>query len=245
MYFFSVISRKSKSIKKNNVRFVKIVPKRKRIKKKKKNRELTMNMVFVCGTSTRVSPHPELHGPYFFVKVIIFLEKIGNFRLEPPGLFRGRGEHPKMGRLKKRIRANEIIINCSKGSDIPKPPPGQKWKEVRHDDKVTWLACWIENVQGGYKYIMLGANSRTKGEKDWMKYEKARELKKIIQKIRDDYERDYKSKLMYERQRAIAMYFIDKLALRAGNEKDTDEAADTVGCCSLRVEHVQVRWRSF
>ncbi len=22
-------------------------------------------------------------------------EKIGNFRIEPPGLFRGRGEHPK------------------------------------------------------------------------------------------------------------------------------------------------------
>ena len=47
-------------------------------------------------------------------------------------------------------------------------------------------------------------------------------------------------KMMANRQRAVAMYFIDKLALRAGNEKDTDEAADTVGCCSLRVEHVKV-----
>lgn len=46
---------------------------------------------------------------------------------------------------------------------------------------------------------------------------------------------------MFNRQRAVAMYFIDKLALRAGNEKDTDEAADTVGCCSLRVEHVKVK----
>ena len=27
-------------------------------------------------------------------------EKIGNFRVEPPGLFRGRGQHPKMGCLK-------------------------------------------------------------------------------------------------------------------------------------------------
>ena len=35
---------------------------------------------------------------------------------------------------------------------------------------------------------MLGANSRIKGEKDWMKYEKARELKKHIHKIREDYE---------------------------------------------------------
>jgi DNA topoisomerase-1 len=33
------------------------------------------------------------------------------------------------------------------------------------------------------------------------------------------------------------MYLIDKLALRAGNEKGEDEA-DTVGCCSLRLEHV-------
>lgn len=27
-------------------------------------------------------------------------EKIGNFRVEPPGLFRGRGDHPKKGCLK-------------------------------------------------------------------------------------------------------------------------------------------------
>ena len=93
-----------------------------------------------------------------------------------------------MGNVKKRIKANEIIINCSKGSNIPDPPPGQRWKEVRHDNQVTWLACWIENVQGGYKYIMLGANSRIKGEKDWQKYEKARKLKEFIGRIRTDYE---------------------------------------------------------
>lgn len=33
------------------------------------------------------------------------------------------------------------------------------------------------------------------------------------------------------------MYFIDRLALRAGNEKGDDEA-DTYGCCSLQYEHV-------
>lgn len=42
---------------------------------------------------------------------------------------------------------------------------------------------------------------------------------------------------MEARQRATAMYLIDVLALRAGNEKGEDEA-DTVGCCSLRCEHV-------
>ena len=35
------------------------------------------------------------------------------------------------------------------------------------------------------------------------------------------------------------MWVIDRLALRVGNEKGEDEA-DTVGCCSLRVEHVRL-----
>lgn len=35
-------------------------------------------------------------------------------------------------------------------------------------------------------------------------------------------------------QMGVALYFIDKLALRAGHEKDEDEA-DTVGCCTLKV----------
>jgi len=35
-----------------------------------------------------------------------------------------------------------------------------------------------------------------------------------------------------------AVWIIDNLAIRAGNEKDTTEEADTVGCCSLRIEHI-------
>ena len=37
--------------------------------------------------------------------------QVGNFRVEPPGLFRGRGEHPKMGRIKRRIYPRDITIN--------------------------------------------------------------------------------------------------------------------------------------
>ena len=53
-----------------------------------------------------------------------------------------------------------------------------------------------------------------------------------------DYTQRLTHKETYERQRATALYLIDKLALRAGGEKDADEEADTVGCCNLRVEHV-------
>lgn len=31
--------------------------------------------------------------------------------MEPPGLFRGRGDHPKMGKLKARIYPEDITIN--------------------------------------------------------------------------------------------------------------------------------------
>ncbi|KAJ1084251.1 hypothetical protein NDU88_004403 [Pleurodeles waltl] len=167
-------------------------------------------------------------------------ERIGNFKIEPPGLFRGRGDHPKQGMLKKRILPEDVIINCSKDSRIPEPPEGHKWKEIRHDNTVTWLASWTENVQGSIKYVMLNANSKLKGEKDWEKYEIARKLKVCVDRIRAQYREDWKSKEMKLRQRAVALYFIDKLALRAGNEKEEGETADTVGCCSLRVEHIKL-----
>ncbi|XP_013790321.2 DNA topoisomerase I, mitochondrial-like, partial [Limulus polyphemus] len=165
-------------------------------------------------------------------------QKIGNFKIEPPGLFRGRGEHPKMGMLKRRVQPEDIIINIGKEGIVPKPPEGHKWKEVRHDNTVTWLACWVENILGASKYIMLNPSSKLKGEKDWQKYETARKLYKHVDRIRNEYREDWKSKEMRVRQRAVALYFIDKLALRAGNEKEEGESADTVGCCSLRVEHI-------
>ncbi|CAK9828534.1 DNA topoisomerase 1 [Anthophora retusa] len=155
----------------------------------------------------------EIQKEYGFCTIDGHKEKIGNFKIEPPGLFRGRD------------------------SNIPKPPPGHKWKEIRHDPNVTWLASWTENIQGQVKYVMLNPSSKLKGEKDWQKYETARKLAQSIDKIRAEYREDWKSKEMRIRQRAVALYFIDKLALRAGNEKDEDQA-DTVGCCSLRVEHI-------
>ncbi|KAL1296659.1 hypothetical protein AAFC00_000140 [Neodothiora populina] len=167
-------------------------------------------------------------------------QKVGNFRVEPPSLFRGRGEHPKTGMVKKRVSPEQITINIGKEATVPAPPEGHRWKEVRHDQEGTWLAMWQENINGAYKYVMLAANSDVKGQSDYKKFEKARELKKHIDKIRKEYQRDLKAELMADRQRATAVYLIDQFALRAGNEKGEDEA-DTVGCCSLKFEHVTLK----
>ena len=54
--------------------------------------------------------------------------------------------------------------------------PGQ-WKQVIHDQTVTWLANWTENINGNHKYVFLAAGSSLKGQSDMNKFEKARELK--------------------------------------------------------------------
>ncbi|KAF9150838.1 DNA topoisomerase 1 [Linnemannia schmuckeri] len=164
-------------------------------------------------------------------------EKVGNYRIEPPSLFRGRGKHPKTGCLKLRVQPEQVTLNLSKDAPIPKAPAGHKWGAIVHDDTKTWLATWKENVNDSTKYVFLAAGSSLKGQSDLKKFETARALKKEIDWIRRGYMADLKDKKMFIRQRATAMYLIDRLALRAGNEKGEDEA-DTVGCCSLRYEHV-------
>ena len=127
-------------------------------------------------------------------------EKVGNFRVEPPSLFRGRGEHPKKGALKVgslfmyfntisqcantistgrqlRVRPEDVTINIGEGAPIPTPNVPGKWKKVIHDQTVTWLATWTENVNGNHKYVFLAAGSSIKGQSDMMKFEKARDLK--------------------------------------------------------------------
>ena len=104
-------------------------------------------------------------------------QKVGNFRVEPPGLFRGRGEHPKTGKVKGRVVPEQITINIGTDATVPAPPEGHRWKEIKHDQEGTWLAMWQENINGAYKYVMLAANSDIKGQSDYKKFEKARELK--------------------------------------------------------------------
>lgn len=167
-------------------------------------------------------------------------EQVGNFKVEPPDLFRGRGAHPKTGKLKRRIRPEDIVLNLGEGAPIPPPPSGHQWGEIRHDNTVQWLAMWRENIFGSFKYVRLAANSSLKGQSDFKKFEKARELKNHIDRIRKEYRNNFKSKLMVERQKAVAVYLIDVFALRAGGEK-SEEEADTVGCCSLRYEHITLK----
>lgn len=168
-------------------------------------------------------------------------QRVGNVNVEPPGLFLGRGAHPKAGKVKRRISPGDITINHSANHAAPQPPAGMgDWAEVVEKKDVTWLAYWKENINGQYKYVFLDATSNFKTNSDRDKFEKARKLDTVVKQIRRDVNKNLKSKVRHERQIATIVWLIDNFSLRAGNEKGEDEA-ETYGVCSLRCEHAQIK----
>jgi len=164
--------------------------------------------------------------------------KIDNFKIEPPGIFIGRGTHPKSGKIKKRIRPEDVTINLDKESPIPKPNISGNWGNVINDRTVVWLANWKEEITNQTKYIFTSFESFFKSKSDEEKFNLARQLKRKANSIREKYENDLVSSDLKLKQLATALYFIDELALRVGGKKDSKEEADTVGVTSLRVEHL-------
>lgn len=60
-----------------------------------------------------------------------------------------------MGKL-KCIKLEDITINIGKIDSILKCPiPGHSWKEIRHDNTITWSAYWNNPINPKeFMYIM-------------------------------------------------------------------------------------------
>ena len=183
----------------------------------------------------------EIDEPYKFCIIDGVQQQVGNYKIEPPGIFLGRGTHPKIGKIKKRIMPEDVIINLSKDATIPKPNiKDHNWGEVIHDQSVIWLASWKDDITGKNKYIFTSLDSFFKSKSDEAKFDIARKLKKKANIIRETYEKQLIDEKPINKQLATCLYFIDNLALRVGGSKDTKEEADTVGVTSLRVEHISL-----
>jgi len=165
------------------------------------------------------------------------VQPVGNYRMEPPGIFLGRGDNPNIGKIKKRIYPEDVILNIGKDAKIPKTLVGHKWGKIIHDRHVEWLSSWKDNITGKTKYLWLGASSHFKASSDQEKFDLAKKLKRKIESIRGENEKNLLNDHKKIRQVATAFYFIDSFALRVGGEKGED-TADTVGVTTLRVEHI-------
>jgi len=182
--------------------------------------------------------HLKEEEPYMYCIIDGNQQKVGNYRIEPPGIFLGRGSHPKIGRIKKRIYPEDVILNLDKEAPIPKTLANHKWSDIIHDHSVIWLATWKDEITGKNKYVFTSLESFFKSKSDEEKFDLARKLKRKVNSIREAYEKELLNDDIKQKQLATALYFIDNLALRVGGKKDSKEQADTVGVTSLRVEHI-------
>jgi len=160
---------------------------------------------------------------------------VANWLVEPPGIFMGRGLHPLRGRWKPRVSAKDVILNLGEDASVPEGP----WKAIVHDHYSTWLASWTENLTGKRKYVWLHDSSYLRQDNDKAKYDIAKKLENYIPAI----EKEIINQMLYARDTtrkkvATVCYLIYKLAMRVGDEKDTDET-DTIGASTLRVEHLR------
>ncbi len=165
--------------------------------------------------------------------------ELGNYMVEPPGIFMGRGEHPLRGKWKGRVTSADVVLNLSPDAPIPTPTDGGKWKDVVFNPDMLWIAKWDDRLRGVEKYVWFSDTASFKQERDIGKYTKANELESRIEEIRRHIMNSITSKDPLRRRIATVCYLIDELKMRVGDEKDSDEA-DTVGATTLRSEHVKL-----
>jgi len=160
--------------------------------------------------------------------------ELGNYTVEPPSIFMGRGEHPLRGRWKPEVNEEDIVLNLSPDA----PRPSGKWKFDWQPDSM-WTAKWDDKLRGKEKYLWLSDSSHVKQQKEIEKFDKARELAEKINDLRAHIINNLRSGDIKKRKVATVSYLIDALKLRVGDEKDPDEA-DTVGATTLRPSHVVI-----
>jgi len=161
-------------------------------------------------------------------------ERISNWKMEPPVIFLGRGDHPMRGCLRRRIVPEDVILNLDPEAPVPKLPRGRRWKEVVHRPECSWLWSWNDPLLGKIKYVYPSAVSKSHSEKERRKFDEARELGNHIDNIRKFYNKSFQTGKYQEL--ASVLYLIDNLGIRIGNENNS--AAD--GATTLRVENIQI-----
>jgi DNA topoisomerase IB len=160
-------------------------------------------------------------------------EPITHWRMEPPTVFIGRGNHPLRGCLRKRISPEDVTLNLSEDAPVPDLPRGRKWRDVVHRPECAWLWSWEDSLLGKTKYVYPASISATHAEIEKIKFDEASELGRYITKIRKFYTESLQKGEFLEL--ACVLYLIDNLGIRIGN----DNNLKVDGATTLRVENVQ------
>jgi DNA topoisomerase-1 len=160
--------------------------------------------------------------------------EIGNYAVEPPAIFLGRGRNPLRGRWKPAISTKDVTLNLS--PDAPTPPGewgGREWRPAE-----LWIARWTDKLTGKVKYIWFHDATPMKQERAQEKFDLARELESRIDRVRAHIAKGLVEEDVKRRKVATVAYLIDVFKIRVGDEMETESG--TVGATSLRSEHIRL-----
>jgi len=160
--------------------------------------------------------------------------EIGNYAVEPPSIFMGRGKHPMRGRWKPAVTTKDVTLNLS--PEAPIPPGEWAGREWRPDE--LWIAKWTDKLAGKVKYIWFHDATPMKQGRVQEKFNLARELESKIGKVRAHIASNLSSEDVKRRKVATVAYLIDVFKIRVGDEEETESG--TVGATSLQSEHIRL-----
>jgi DNA topoisomerase-1 len=157
---------------------------------------------------------------------------ITSWKMEPPGVFLGRGDHPLRGSFRRRVVPEDVTLNLDSSAPVPKLPRGRKWGAVVHQPFSAWLWSWTDPLLGKIKYVYPHPSSENHILREIEKFETARELKAVIRNIRFEYRRvlkNWKTESLLNLETALILLLIDQLGIRIGNPGSQTGASTLLG----------------
>jgi DNA topoisomerase-1 len=160
--------------------------------------------------------------------------EIGNYAVEPPSIFLGRGRNPLRGRWKPAITTKDVTLNLSPDA----PTPSGEWGGREWRPGELWIARWTDKLTGKVKYVWFHDATPMKQERAQEKFDLAGELESRIGRVRAHIAKGLVEEDVKRRKVATVAYLIDLFKIRVGDERETESG--TVGATSLRSEHIRL-----
>lgn len=161
-----------------------------------------------------------------------------NYMVEAPSVIITRGEDPRIGSWKYRVKEEDITLNCVKAQ------PPKEWKgKVVSDPTSQWvykyqINCGRKEMKTFLilpKKVNLGAKIIQKNTEK--KFDKTIGVIKNFNKIEKHILNGIQSKDEKTKQAALCAWLIMETGIRIGHKRNLDKQADTVGASTLKVKN--------
>ena len=142
-----------------------------------------------------------------------------SYMIEPPCIFKGRGDHPLRGTVKGAVSPCDVVVNGTRINSR------HAWKAVVTDPTKRWFASYTDSLGKTHYLFPCSANSAAK-------FDVARRCKRRLGAVRSAAEGLLHSDRGRDVQIGCVVMLVLMLGIRAGHGTH-DDGAQTMGCCTL------------